>query len=881
MVVTNFSAGIVRTVLCAVSLAVGAVPAAAAEPPPLMPRGELLPLREAADLQWRRDAADEALVSGFPAIAVRLYQSLLEQVDIAGSARDEIALDLVTAAIQDGDDATVAATLDRFSASSGPRWNLRRAMMAYQRGELRAADRLLRRIDGDVLPPDDLAWLSLVLGLVREAEGQMRSAQLHFDTARERATTDALRSSFELIARRHRLLAGRADESMVADLRRSLRAMEGQRGGFESARLLVIALYRLDRPGDAIEVIDDQLRLMGVDERDLRQQFLLLMALIAGEDTGRGRLALQEILRRPSDREVQRMALQLLARDPLRGEGRAEFLSFLGQVIETDEAAAQVHPLLDAVLMLRARLRLDAGDLDAAEDDSLRLLDQFPGSPMTRDATRLLAYISWSRRPPQYRTAANYLNNLRTELPDGPERARLGVLMGDCYFLNGDFDDASGAYGTALEHAPEAERGAILFQRVLAEIRAGRHELAQRILDEAEAITRADPLSRWRAEWNLIRSMKERGEIEQAFARIRYLLAEEGVAVLPSALRVRLYWLDAQLALEAGRPEGTSERVATILRILDDVGPEEMDVEQRRQIRARSLLLRGEAYFHQENPETGLDVFGVLRERYADTTAAALSFLIEARYHAAHGRLVDAQQRLMALTELPGDLSDYAPIALWEAAQLAERRGLNASYQEAIAILERLVIEYSDHSLAYYARLKQADLSRMLNDFAAAQLIYEGLLSRYPDHPEHYRTELSRADVFLAESGHLEARLEDAVAIYERLFDLSQLPRDLRAEAGYKWGFALFQTGAQERARDVYWMVVQRLLRNTEHTPGETSPQGAYWLARAIFELGTLLEEEHRYDEAHRLFELVLQYGLPGRNLAQARLARFHESRSQ
>ena len=441
-------------------------------------------------------------------------------------------------------------------------------------------------------------------------------------------------------------------------------------------------------------------------------------------------------------------------------------------------------------IFLRAFLELSSNRMNQAEADANRLLELFPGSRLSNSALRLLAYTSWQRDPPHYRMAASYLNRLRAVLPDGAEKAHLTTLMGDCYFLNEDYENATDAYATALLEAPRSDsRGTLHFQRILSEIGAGRFDEAIAYLNDATVEKGVDPLTRWRAEWNLISKMKSGGQVERAFERVSSLLGEQDAALVPMDLRLRLMWLNAQLSLEARRLKETPVLCEQIIAALSEPQSATIEPKLRDQLVSRTLLLQGQAYFALGLAEQGSDIFGKLGREYGGSEPHILSYMTEARYYASVNRTVEAQQRLIDLADdAPG--SDYAPIALWEAALNAEQGGISSTYEDALGILERLVRVYPEHDLVYYARLKQADLSRQLNAFGDALNIYELLINQRPGHPERYRAEISRADCLLAQGSRNTANLEEAAAVLQRLVDLSNLPIDLRVEAGYKWGFA-------------------------------------------------------------------------------------------
>ncbi|MEI6108261.1 MAG: hypothetical protein WCR49_14785, partial [Opitutae bacterium] len=51
--------------------------------------------------------------------------------------------------------------------------------------------------------------------------------------------------------------------------------------------------------------------------------------------------------------------------------------------------------------------------------------------------------------------------------------------------------------------------------------------------------------------------------------------------------------------------------------------------------------------------------------------------------------------------------------------------------------------------------------------------------------------------------------------------------------------------------------------------------KGRYWMARTLLELGALFERQEKLEQAREAWRLILKFGLPGGEVAQARLARF------
>jgi tetratricopeptide (TPR) repeat protein len=377
----------------------------------------------------------------------------------------------------------------------------------------------------------------------------------------------------------------------------------------------------------------------------------------------------------------------------------------------------------------------------------------------------------------------------------------------------------------------------------------------------------------WRAEWNLLDYLRRQERVEEAYQRIQSVLSgpSAGDPDVSPKLALRFRWLQARLTLEAGPPAEAINLVEDLMADLaeDDFGA---DPESLAEVDGHLLLLRGEAQIASGMRDEGVSTFQLLRDRYPDSGASILSYLVESRTEAAAENLVSAQQSLIALVDrFPA--SEYAPVALWEAALNAEQRGLNIHLQESINILERLVSDYPSHELVYYARLKQGDLARRLNDFPTALLLYERLLAQFSTHPERYRAELSRADCLSALGSEDPDRFDQAAVIYERNCLLPTAPLSIRLEAGFKWAHALRQQDDDSGSEAVYWLLYDRFIKDEDLNRRIIhQAAGRYWMARVLLELGSIQFEQGEVASAKQVYQTILQMNLPGATLAQARL---------
>jgi tetratricopeptide (TPR) repeat protein len=591
--------------------------------------------------------------------------------------------------------------------------------------------------------------------------------------------------------------------------------------------------------------------------------------MIAGADSTRGQLALRQLISEAEGSENMAVALTLLSQALDKGYDRGVFLADINNWL----GEQGVHPMADRMLAYKAYLQMNRGAFESAEETANELLTRFPNSTFVPTALRLLAYSSWNQSPPRYRTAADYLNQLRVRLSSDTEILETGILIADCYFLNEDYTSASDAYGAVLTEAPVGVAGKIFFQRILSELGAGRPDVAATLIDEVHVDPRIDPIVVWRAEWNLLDFLRRKERVGDALARVEALIESGKLgSAIPPELVLRMEWISARLTLEAGQPESASAKAVALLEGLYDPPYAYLPENLLKAVESHLLLLEGEAKFVLGDKDSAMKSFARLRDQFPQSGPAILSYLVESRQETREDNLVNAQQSLINLVDrFPG--SEYAPIALWEAALNAEQRGLNVHLQESITILERLVTEYPDHGLVYFARLKQGDLARRLNDFPTALLLYERLISQYPDHPERYRAELSRGDCLMALGSEDPSRYDAAAVIYERYCLLSSAPLPVRLEAGFKWAQSLRQQGDTSGSQGVLWLLYDRFILDPDLSqPILIEAAGRYWMSRVLLELGSVQAGIGEVASAIRVYETIIRLDLPGIATATSRI---------
>lgn len=820
-------------------------------------------------------AARRALELGFPSVAAGLYAQLLGSVHAAGAERNVLVLELVTARLDEGRTDEADRALQAYTGAPTPAYRVRAGLIAVRRKRIDAAKSELTATRPEELAAADRAWWHFLQGQVADATGDFTKARDAYERAGELAASDLQRAHFVLARERARLNLGEASESQLNSLRQNAEKYQGRTVGYAYARQYAAVLAARGRTAEAVDFLSKQLQALPSGERAARDDFRLLMGLTAGAQRAEGRNALEGLLASAEDPALRRVALQLLARDAADAAFYAKLNGFI--------VATPAHPILADLLLVRAQLGLAekriailekpgvqdpvvaTANQAQAEVDVKALLAKFPGSELKPAALGLLADLSWERL--SYRTAADYAAQARAELPSGDVRASLGVLVAEAYFRAKEYAAADEAYAAALnEIPPGVSPGLLMAQRVVSKIQAEHLDEAAKLLDGYATDRRLDVIQRWQAEWTLARALQAAGRDAEAYVRVNRIMAGDAEGTLPTALRARMAWLQARLSLEADTAQKTLELAAALPPLMTG-----LDADLRAEVEAGARLLQAKARFRLGQPEEALKTLASLRADFPKADAAVYSYIDEADHYVENNRFVDAQDRLTKLADTFKQ-HPYAPYALYRAALNAEQRGQDDYYEEAYRILERLVGDYPSSDLVFYARLKQGDLARRLNDFPRARLTYEFLINNYAQHPGVLSAELAlaachRAQITPSDVSHYES----ALTIFERLQDLPTASVDLRLEAGFQLGDLLVTNGKTTdnliRAESVWWTLVTTYLLDDVQA-AKLGPKGRYWLARTLLRFGDLRRERGNLEEARNAYELVLRKNLPFAKLA-------------
>ncbi|MEM0964730.1 MAG: tetratricopeptide repeat protein [Verrucomicrobiota bacterium] len=811
-----------------------------------------------------------AVETGFPALGFEYLNPLVRSELLSQEEKEKAFLYSLTALIQldhPADALELARGNPQFD--SGPR-RLRWAMAEFLLGNTAQARNRLESVPEGSLSGDDEAWFFFFQGLLADHENDPARASDLFNEAQESATSPFLRDTFDTIRARLNILRGEVDEDTVISLKNQFEEAVALPLRLRLAREYALVLMGLGQSEEAIQFLEEFVLQTEADDSRIADEILLPLAVFRGLSTTEGQATLWEILRSGTDRDTLRITLNLLLRqikEPKPSQA---------EILETIVDTRPDHPIRDRLIFARSQLLSDTGDASTAINLLDSLLKEYPGTPIKLSAQLAYAFLAWQQDPPQLRTAAVRLLEILPELPP-PDRPFYYQLAGDLYYENGDYAFAAAAYRDAWDLSPSE---GVAFQYTLALLQSGEIEAALEWINQNVKVgEQISPEVNRRIFWNVASTLIQNGEPQLALENIDTILTN---GEIPTGARQNFDWLRAYTLSLLGEND---EALATTEAILaefsyespfsEDLVEEEPEAaeevepadEPEDPLLAQTLLLKGEILFKSGNPEDAAEIMADLRDRFPDRRAAVLSYLFEARYFAGRDLTGEAQQRLVNLADRFPE-SDYAPLALYEAAIIAESRGTPESISEAIRFLETLVNRFPQHQLAIHARLKEGEILRSLGDFSSARLVFQNTANLFSNHPLQYLAEIGTAETVLANPEASPEELLNAAAILAKVETVPDLPPAVLLESQLKRAETLRRANEPLRARRLLWETVNPLIDQ----PTTEDSALAFWLSKSLLELSIWFAQDGFPEEAKQFLEIVDKRNLPGSVLARAKL---------
>lgn len=813
-------------------------------------------------------SAKSAMDFGFSSIAEEILKNLLIQesaldLEVLGEVKDC----LVLAYLNQSKIREALAVFDKLKEEDSTRYPFLKLLLLYHQDA--PVSEISASLDAvqDMNLGADQPWVDMIRGVLLGREGRAFESKQFLDKALNDSVNTFQRSWIESLIWREEILRGISNETLAISLKTQIQNAVNPLVVSQLVQQYAIVLVGLGREHEAMQEVEIQLSILTEDLREQKDRLMMFLALLSGRESGKAKVVIEELLLNGRSERIRSMAFYywLSSMNP----GSDKDTAFLNQLM-----GSRPHDQLkNEILYVLAMNSFYRGDLESSRDRVDAVLEASDNAQLRESSLRVLVGICWSQNPPQYRLAAEHLLRLQGMVTGRVEQERLSLLVADSYFLNGDYENALPYYHELIEVESLVNvRDEVLYKLTSCYLALGNADGARPLLDEFQQSQDESRELVWGSEWNFNLKLLTQGRSSEAIQRLKALKASfpEFTGIEEDwlyAAQVRVGWLLGFLYFQ-------DQEYQECVRLCEEtIGKYNSFVASHKEelgvIRDELQLLNARALFSLEKGSLALELLYGIREIGNEETAAS-TFMIEARHYWSHGDMFNAQRALIRLADQYPS-SQYAPVALYEAAMNVESRGNESSDQEAILLYERISSDFPDHSLHFISKLRQGDLLRKSNQFALAIPFYESLLSEFRGDDRLYLVEMALGESYLALGSTRVDYIDDAVRILERVFDLNNLPVEVRLEAGTKAATGLLKVNRNYRAQELLWRVFS-IINEEPEASDQLGASGRYWLARAALMLSEHLIQNGEQTEVYRLVYMLERMNLPGVNLIKNRL---------
>ena len=490
--------------------------------------------------------------------------------------------------------------------------------------------------------------------------------------------------------------------------------------------------------------------------------------------------------------------------------------------------------------LLQAHQWLELKQFEKAREVLGNELSAFEPS-LRASAYELVAKLALTETPPSYTKAANAFNEAACHTSDVSKRLFYAQIQSDCLCTAGDYQGADRICEEALRNAdPKDER---TFR--LAETWCECGILCDKTAEEFEQrlnFCRERSLFSGDAEQHLRLSFAEYHFEKENFKRALGVLNPK---IFTFPLRNHACLWQGKYFLRLGKLD---EAVEALKYISTDTLSNELLGDY---LLCQSTLEEKQSNFSAAQHH--LDRFFELKNLPPNLNTQAV--LLQTDLYAGKGEFSKAIKMLKDFSE--NAPNDWQPLVLFRAADYAEK---NNSYEEAIALFEKLYESFPQHPLAKDGRLRQGTLLLNLQKTGEAKTFFETLLPNLRDEQSLWcRYMVQKCAILSGQATSLsELQLESLLK--------ENLPRSLRLEIAMQLAILYKEQGKVTELQTRLWSECYPLF---SEEPQTFSVNDIYWFSRCL-----LMLAQHTHDEAtlRRLYELTEEAHLPCAPLIKAYL---------
>jgi len=456
-------------------------------------------------------------------------------------------------------------------------------------------------------------------------------------------------------------------------------------------------------------------------------------------------------------------------------------------------------------------------------------------------AYELAAKLALTETPPSYTKAADYLDKAARHTLDVSKRLFYAQIQSDCLCTAGDYQGADRICGEVLRDAdPKDERASRLAQTwcecgILCDKTA--EEFEQRL-----NFCRERFLFSGDTEQCLRLSFAEYHFEKKDFEGALGVLNPQ---MFTFPLRNCAYLWRGKCFLRLGN---LAEAAEALKQIATDTLSHHLFGDY--------LLCQSTLAKEQSNLSAArhyLDRFFELKNLPTDLNAQAV--LLQGNLYGEKGEFSKATETLKNFAENAPDA--WRPLVLFRAADYAEK---NNSYEEAIALFEKLYENNPQHPLAKDGRLRQGTLLLNLQKAGEAKTLLEALLPNLEGEQALWCRYLSQKCAILSGQPTALSQLQLESLLRE------DLPRALRLEIALQLAILYKEQGKITELQTRLWSECYPLF---SEEPQTFSVNDIHWFNRCL-----LMLAQHTHDEVtlRRLYELTEEAHLPCAQLIKAYL---------
>ncbi len=576
-----------------------------------------------------------------------------------------------------------------------------------------------------------------------------------------------------------------------------------------------------------------------------------------------------------------------IARATIR-EATSNYLGAVEACLEGEklarDPAVQLH---GKVIRARALARLDRrAEAIQTLDDAIR---RYPGQPERGDALIQLAGLLLEEGQPERALDAyqKYLEAFTD--PRGEERALMG--KGQSLWDLGRFAEAAVSFEKAYAaQSNSALRVTALVKAADASFAAGQYGTAQQDYIKAKdefpdneqvpdwliQIAECDArLKRYReAEGGLrfiIEQYPESDIAERAVMRLAGMKEAQGLwedaamsyddlmLMFPKSAR----WPEALLGRGIARYHAGlfPEARADFDQVVDKFSNTAW-AEQAYYLRAWCLYLQGDV-------KAGLQEANDFLARFPNSVWApdVLFWLAEHRFNT--GEMDEAEKLFTRVAKLY-PRSAMADNALYWAGRTAFQKN---DYKRAISYYNDLAANYTNSPRIAEARFAQGDALTELGEFSGAIIAFDEVIKRFPNSPLADLAMGRKGDCQFTLGADRPERLTEAVGSYRAVMDSQTAAPNLKLQAEFKMGRCFEKMNRRSDAFEHYMNVVYGWLaaRDAGQMPDQV------WFIRSAFAAAALKEADGAREEAARIYQRVVDAGVPAGPDAQKQIDKLKE----